>query len=318
MIDDSESADSDLNRDGVGEAALHAARMAAEHAGTQQFTSASLYVVATPIGNLADVTMRALACLARVDAVAAEDTRTAARLLQHYGLKKPCIAAHRHNEREAAVTIVARIARGERIAYLSDAGTPGVSDPGAIIVAAVRDAGFRVVPIPGVSALTAALSSSGLDEGPIYFAGFLPAKAMQAAAALKPLAALTAHLVFYEAPHRIADTMALLAETFGSDRHCIIARELTKLFETIHRCRLGDAVAWLSDDANRQRGEFVVIVEADPRADDPMARAMPVLVRLCAALPLSEAAALAAELTGASRKALYAAALEMRRDGVER
>lgn len=315
MIDDSESAGSAVNGGGADEALLHAARLAAGHAATQQFPGSSLYVVATPIGNLADITVRALACLARVDAVAAEDTRTAARLLQHYGLKKPCIAAHRHNELEAAASIVVRIARGERIAYVSDAGTPAVSDPGARIVAAVRDAGFRVIPIPGAAALTTALSSAGLGEGTILFAGFLPAKTTQAAAVLKPLAALAAHLVFYEAPHRIVDTMALLAGTLGSDRHCIIARELTKLFETIHRCRLGDAVAWLSADANRQRGEFVVIVEADPRADDLMARAMPVLVRLCAALPLSEAAALAADLTGASRKALYAAALELRRDG---
>ena len=315
MIDDSESAECSLDGDGVHEASLHAARLAAEHAARQQFPPASLYVVATPIGNLADISLRALACLARSDAVAAEDTRTATRLLQHYGLKKPCIAAHRHNEREAAVIIVTRVARGERIAYLSDAGTPAVSDPGAVIVAAVREAGFRVVPIPGASALTAALSAAGLGEGAIHFAGFLPNRSAQAAAVLKPLATLAAHLVFYEAPHRIVDTMALLAETIGHDRFCIIARELTKLFETIHRCRLGDAVAWLSEDAYRQRGEFVVIVEADPRADDAMARAMPVLVRLCAALPLSEAAALAAELTGASRKALYAAALEMRRDG---
>ena len=320
MIDHNDSNDPTSDSADAAQAASHAARLAASHASTQQFPDATLYVVATPIGNLSDITFRALECLARVDAVAAEDTRTARSLLRHYGLAKPCIAAHRHNEREAAVTIVARIAKGERIAYLSDAGTPAISDPGAKIVAAVRDAGFRVVPIPGASALTAALSAAGLAEGAIHFAGFLPAKATQAATVLKPLREVSAHLVFYEAPHRIVDTMALLAESFGGERICIIARELTKLFETIHRCRLADAAAWLSADTNRQRGEFVVIVEAEAAATTEcahrtLARALPTLEKLFAVLPLSEAASLAADLTGVPRKVLYAAALAMRRDG---
>ena len=285
----------------------------------QDYPAATLYVIATPIGNRADITVRALACLALVDAVAAEDTRTARQLLQYYGVDKPMIAAHRHNENEAAATLVARIAAGARIAYVSDAGTPGVSDPGARIVAAVRDAGHRVVPIPGASALTTSVSAAGLPDGPIAFIGFLPAKTSQAATVLEGIADADAHLVFYEAPHRIVDTLTLFAKTFGGDRHCVIARELTKRFETMHRCRLEDAVAWITADPQRQRGEFVVIVEADEQHDDAsdraLAKAAPILAKLCAALPLSEAASLAAEITGVSRKALYAEALRLQREG---
>ena len=211
----------------------------------QDYPAATLYVIATPIGNRADITVRALACLARVDAVAAEDTRTARQLLHHYGIEKPMFAAHKHNEHEAAATLVARIAGGARIAYVSDAGTPGISDPGARLVAAVREAGLRVLPIPGASALTAAVSAAGLPDGAIAFIGFLPAKSSQAATVLEALAHSAAHLVFYEAPHRIVDTLSLFAKAFGGERHCVIARELTKRFETIHRCRVDEAVAWV-------------------------------------------------------------------------
>ena len=290
----------------------------AADAARQDFPASTLYVIATPIGNRADITVRALACLARVDAVAAEDTRTARQLLHHYGIDKPMIAAHRHNEREAAAALVARIAGGARVAYVSDAGTPGISDPGARLVAAVRDAGLRVLPIPGASALTTAVSVAGLPDGPIEFIGFLPARSAQAAAALAGLAHANAHLVFYEAPHRIVDTLALFAKTFGGDRYCVIARELTKRFETIHRCRVDEAVTWITADAQRQRGEFVVIVEADPKVDGgddrAMDKALIVLEKLCAALSVSEAASLTAEITGVSRKALYAEALRMQRD----
>ncbi len=287
-------------------------------AARQDYPAATLYVIATPIGNRADITVRALACLARVDAVAAEDTRTARQLLHHYGIDKPMIAAHKHNEHEAAAALVARIAGGARIAYVSDAGTPGISDPGARLVAAVREAGLRVLPIPGASALTTAVSVAGLPDGAIEFIGFLPAKSSQAAAVLEGLAHASAHLVFYEAPHRIVDTLSLFAKAFGGERHCVIARELTKRFETIHRCRVDEAVAWVTADAQRQRGEFVVIVEAalsdDAVGDRAMTKALPILAKLCAALPLSEAASLAAELTGMSRKALYAEALRMQRE----
>ena len=285
----------------------------ADDAAAQDYPAATLYVIATPIGNRADITVRALACLARVDAVAAEDTRTARQLLHHYGIDKPMIAAHRHNEHEAAAALVARIAGGDRIAYVSDAGTPGVSDPGARLVAAVRAAGHRVLPVPGASALTTALSAAGLPDGPVQFVGFLPAKNAQALAVLRASTGVAAHLVFYEAPHRIVDTLASIAATFPG-RHCVIAKELTKRFETLHRCRVEDAVAWITDDPQRQRGEFVLIVEADAdaRVDRAMAGALAILEKLCASLSVSEAASLAAEITGVSRKALYAEALRMR------
>lgn len=293
----------------------HTLRIAAADAAGQDYPPSTLYVIATPIGNRADITVRALVCLMRMDAVAAEDTRTARQLLHHYGIDKPMIAAHRHNENEAAQSLVARIADGARIAYVSDAGTPGVSDPGARLVAAVRAAGYRVMPIPGASALTTALSASGSADGPLQFIGFLPAKTAQASAVLQSLTGIAAHLVFYEAPHRIVDTLAAMATVF-TGRQCVIARELTKRFETIHRCRVDDAVAWITADAQRQRGEFVVIVEADSDVDSAddreLLKALTVLRKLCTALSISEAASLTAEITGVSRKALYAEALRLR------
>ncbi len=295
---------------------LHAATVAAADAATQDYPPATLYVIATPIGNRADIGARALACLARADAIAAEDTRTALGLLRHYGIDKPMIAAHRHNENAIASTVVARVAAGERIAYVSDAGTPGVSDPGARLVAAVRDAGHRVMPIPGASALTTALSAAGLDDAPVLFVGFLPSKTAQASALLRSLADVSAHLVCYEAPHRIVDTLAVVASVCAG-RHCVIARELTKRFETIHRCLAEDAPAWIAADADRQRGEFVVIVERagdDERESRAFAAALPILERLRASLSISEAASIAAEITGVPRKALYAHALATRPD----
>jgi len=296
-------------------ALLRTLRTLATDADAQDFPASTLYVIATPIGNRADISVRALACLARVDAVAAEDTRTTRQLLQYYGIDKPLIAAHRHNEHEAATSLVARIGVGERIAYVSDAGTPGISDPGARLAAAVHDAGFRVIPIPGASALTTALSAAGLSEGPVHFVGFLPSRTMQTTTMLKSLAAMRAHLVFYEAPHRIVDTLRLIGACLPQ-RRCVIARELTKRFESIHRCTSESAPAWIEADPQRQRGEFVVIVEA-PAADDTsearaLSDALPLLAKLCAALPLSEAAALASEISGLPRKTLYAQALKMR------
>ena len=301
--------------DAVANDVARAFAVAASDAAGQDYPPSTLYVIATPIGNRADITARALACLLRVDSVAAEDTRTARQLLHHYGIDKPMVAAHRHNEHEAAEALIGRLASGARIAYVSDAGTPGVSDPGARLVAAVRAAGHRVIPIPGASALTTAWSAAGLPDGPVQFVGFLPAKAGPAAAALHALSSARAHLVFYEAPHRIVDTLALIASTFAG-RACVIARELTKRFETIHRCRVDEAVGWVTGDPQRQRGEFVVIVEAEADVaadgDRALASALPILRKLCAALSVSEAASLAAELTGVSRKALYAEALRMR------
>lgn len=295
------------------DALAHALRTAATDAAGQDWPAGALYVVATPIGNRADITVRALATLVRMDAIAAEDTRTTRQLLQHYGIDRPMIAAHRHNEHEAAATVVRRLAQGERIACVSDAGTPGISDPGARLVAAAREAGHRIVPLPGPSALSAAWSAAGLDDAPVLFIGFLPAKKAQAETVLRAHAATRAHLVFYEAPHRIVDTLALLAAVFDGDRHCLVARELTKRFEAIERIALRDATAWIAADAQRQRGEFVLIVEAAAAGDDDaLERARPILARLAASLSVSEAASLAAELTGVSRKVLYAEALKLK------
>lgn len=281
----------------------------------QEYPTATLYVVATPIGNLGDITLRALALLSQVDRVVAEDTRVAKRLLSHFGLDKPCVAGHRHNERSAAQFVVEALQRGERIAYLSDAGTPGIADPGARLVESVRAAGFRVLPLPGASAMACALSASGFSEGGFYFAGFLPARPVQAERVIKSVAELSAQLIFYEAPHRVLDTVALLAKTLDGGRTIVIARELTKVFEAIVSMPLSEALEWLGADPNRQRGEFVLIVEAPHAATDPVLRARPTLLRLLAALPLSEAVALTSELTGASRKDLYASALSLKPPG---
>jgi 16S rRNA (cytidine1402-2'-O)-methyltransferase len=283
-----------------------------EHAARQDFPPATLYVVATPIGNLADMSARAIECLHRVDAVAAEDTRVTRQLLAHYGLSKPCFAAHQHNEHEAAQSIIARLVAGERIALVSDAGTPGISDPGAQIVRAVLEHGLRVIPIPGASALTVALSAAGALPGPVVFAGFLPAKRGQAEKTLASLVALEATLVFYEAPHRIVDTARLLAESLGPTRRVVILRELTKLFESIAAMPLSELAGWLGAERNRERGEFVLVV--DPA---PLATAQPdshdvLLARLMRSLSLSEAVDLAVELTSAPRKQLYARALVLR------
>lgn len=275
-----------------------------------------MYVVATPIGNLADITVRALKVLELVDAVACEDTRNTGQLLTRYGLEKTLFAAHQHNEREVAQKIVERLRAGERIALVSDAGTPAVSDPGARIVDAVIDAGLPVVPIAGPSAAIAALSASGLLADEFRFIGFLPAKDKQRDAVLATLAMSTATLVFYEAPHRIADTLAACERAFGAERRVLIARELSKLFEQLHRCRLGDAAAWIAADAHHQRGEFVLLVEAAAaKEEDAMDEAKKLLAILLDECPVSQAAALAAKITGMKKNALYTLALQMSQQG---
>ena len=284
----------------------------------QSFPSGALYVVATPIGNLADITVRALKVLEVVDAVACEDTRNTGQLLSRYGLDKTLFAAHQHNEREAAQKIVERLRAGERIALVSDAGTRAVSDPGARIVDAVIEAGLTVVPIAGPSAAIAALSASGLQADEFRFIGFLPSKDKQREAMLASLATSTATLVFYEAPHRIADTLAACTRAFGADRRVLIARELSKLFEQLHRCKLGDAAEWIAADANRQRGEFVLLVEAAPANDDDgMDEAKRLLAILLDECPVSQAAALAARITGMKKNALYTLALQMAQQAAE-
>lgn len=277
----------------------------------QSFPAGALYVVATPIGNLADISVRALRVLATVDAIACEDTRNTGQLMSRYGLSKPLLAAHQHNEREVAQKIIERLRNGERIALVSDAGTPAVSDPGARIVDEVREAGLTVIPIAGASAAVAALSAAGLLNDQFHFIGFLPAKDRQRDAALDALAGSGATLVFYEAPHRIVDTLAALLRAFGPQRRVVIARELSKLFEQVHRCALSEAADWMKADANRQRGEFVLLVEGATVAADETAEAKRLLAILLAECPVSQAASLAAKITGLKKNVLYSMALEM-------
>jgi 16S rRNA (cytidine1402-2'-O)-methyltransferase len=280
------------------------------HHGRAAVERPSLYVVATPIGNLADITLRALDVLRRADAVAAEDTRLASRLLKHYGIGTRLMAVHEHNERGAAQKIVQLLNEGKSIALISDAGTPAISDPGALVAAAVRDAGFFVVPVPGPNAALCALSAAGVAAPHFLFYGFLPqqsAARKRALAALKPLPYL---LVFYEAPHRVLASIADIAATLGDNRTITIARELTKLFETIHTCPLGDALAWFAQDANQTKGEFVLLVEgASVQAAPDTDRVQSVLAILMRELPLRQAVKLATEITGARRNEIYEMAL---------
>jgi len=288
---------------------------AAAAAGSQQFPAGALYVVATPIGNLADLSLRAIHVLSLVDAVACEDTRHSAPLLRHLGLDKPLIALHQHNEHEAAGAVLARLARGERVAYVSDAGTPAISDPGAVLVAAVQQAGHRTVPIPGASSAAAALSVAGDAAGEGFgFVGFLPPRGAERTAAVQACAAAAGTQVLFEAPHRIEALAQSLADACGT-RRLTACRELTKQFETVHTLAVADFPAWLAEDANRSRGEFVLVLHALPRreADDDEAAHDATLRTLMAAVPLKQAVALAGELTGAPRNALYKRALRLQR-----
>ena len=279
----------------------------------QTYPASALYVVATPIGNAGDISLRALNVLALADAVACEDTRNTAQLLTRYGLSKELIAAHEHNERAAAEKLIARLQAGQRIALVSDAGTPAVSDPGARIVEAVHDAGLRVIPLPGASAAIGALSAGGLRNEHFYFVGFLPAKAKQREAALAAVRDIEATLVLYEAPHRILETVDALAAVFEPARRMVFGRELTKLFEQIHRCTVAEAGAWLRADANRQRGEFVLLIEGSPPATDAgTAEAERILRILLAECPVKQAAALAAQITGQKKNLLYELALRIK------
>ena len=279
----------------------------------QNFPAGTLYVIATPIGNVCDISLRALKALQLADAIACEDTRNTGQLLSQYGLKKPLIAVHQHNERERAEQIINRLRNGERIALVSDAGTPAISDPGARLVDAALVAELPVMPLPGACAATTALSASGLIDPSFRFVGFLPNKSAQRNTALQQLRSETATLVFYEAPHRVSETVQSLLAQFGRERQIVFARELTKLFEEIHRCPLGDAAQWLNDDPNRTRGEFVLIVEGakpDPEAGDGNAER--ILQILLAEYSVKQASSLTAQITGMKKKPLYERALALK------
>jgi 16S rRNA (cytidine1402-2'-O)-methyltransferase len=283
-------------------------------AGHQQYPAATLYVVATPIGNLADITLRAIHVLARVEAVACEDTRVAAQLLRHLGLDKPLLALHSHNEQQASMAVLARLARGESVAYVSDAGTPAISDPGATLVALAVAAGRAVVPVPGASSATAAVSAAGDTVGAGFtFVGFLPAKGGERREQLAACLASAATQVLFEAPHRIEALVAALAAGAAA-RRVTLCRELTKQFETIATMPAAELPAWLAADANRQRGEFVLVLHAQPVAasselPEATLRTLQLLLR---DLPLKQAVQLAAEITGAPRNLLYERALALK------
>lgn len=266
----------------------------------------TLHVVATPIGNLADLSPRALETLRTVAAICAEDTRHTRQLLAHFGLERPLLALHEHNEAEVAEKLVARMVAGDSLALVSDAGTPLVSDPGFRLVRAAREAGIRVSPVPGPSALIAALSVAGLPSDRFAFEGFLPAKAGARRERLAALAGETRTLVFYESSHRIGDTLADCVAAFGPERPAALARELTKLFETVLDGGLAALQARVDADPNQRKGEFVLLVQgAGDDADARLAEGRRVYALLAAELKPSVAAKLAAEITGAPRKALY-------------
>lgn len=288
----------------------------AERVAEQSWPEACLYVVATPIGNLGDLGMRAWLTLERCDVIAAEDTRSSRILLDAWGIATPMMAAHRHNEQEAAQSIVERLARGERVALISDAGAPAVSDPGARIVRAVRAAGFRVIPLPGASALIAALMASGAttDEEPGFaFAGFAPTKAQARRKWLQRWGALDVPVLLFESPHRLSASIQDMVAVCGGERLITIARELTKRFEQIQTLPLSAALAWLEEDAHRLQGEFVLILHATEASSELGEALAPEHVRLLEALldelSLRDAARVAAKVTGLPRDTLYAWAL---------
>ena len=289
--------------------ALAAARDAAA---AQQYPQGTLYVVATPIGNLADISLRALHVLQLVDAIACEDTRHTQALLRAYGIAKDAwLSVHRHNEAEGAQEVVRRLQQGQRVAYASDAGTPGVSDPGARVVAAARAAGLQVVPIPGASSITAIISvlPGGTEDSAFVFQGFLPAKGGERQQAVEALRQESRAVVLLEAPHRIA----ALAETLAAlgERELTLGREITKQFEEIATLRCAELPAWLAASPQRTRGEFALVLHPVPVQQDD-AQAERVLKLLLAELPVKTAVKLAAEITGGSRNALYPLALRLK------
>ncbi|HEX5127911.1 MAG TPA: 16S rRNA (cytidine(1402)-2'-O)-methyltransferase [Rhodocyclaceae bacterium] len=274
--------------------------------------TAALYVVATPLGHAQDITLRALTILGAVDIVAAEDTRHSQKLLDAHGIRTRMLALHEHNEQQGATEVIRLLAAGKHVGLITDAGTPAISDPGARVVARVQAAGYRVVPVPGPSAVITALSASGLSAPRFHFAGFLPTKSAARRTAIEALRSIDAVLVFYEAPHRIRECVEDMAATLEPERDIVFCRELTKLFEQIVRMPLAEAPAWLAADTNRQRGEFVLLVGPAPIGEGIAPEAQRMLKLLLEELPVKTAARLVSEITGASKNALYDFALELR------
>jgi 16S rRNA (cytidine1402-2'-O)-methyltransferase len=274
-----------------------------------------LYVVATPIGNLQDISVRALEVLRSVTLIAAEDTRHSKKLLGHYGIGTPLLAVHEHNEREVTDKLLRRLSGGNDIALVADAGTPLISDPGFYLVRAARQAKLRVVPVPGPSALIAALSVAGLPSDRFAFEGFLPSKQAARRQRLQALATVTATLVFYESSHRICDSLRDMADCFGGEREASVARELTKTFETIMHDTLNGLVERVSSDADQQKGEFVVLVQGAPARERAVidTESERLLTVLLSELPLKQAAGLAARITGLSKNALYEHGLKIKK-----
>jgi 16S rRNA (cytidine1402-2'-O)-methyltransferase len=292
----------------------HALLAARDAAGPQNYPTGALYVVATPIGNLADITLRALHVLQLVDAIACEDTRHTQAMLRIYGITKPLLAAHQHNEHEAAQLIITRLRAGERVAYVSDAGTPAVSDPGARLAADVRAAGLRVLPLPGASSVTALLSVAGIadDAGAYVFQGFLSSKAKERDAQVATIANEPRAVVLLEAPHRI-EALATALAALG-ERPVTLGRELTKQFEDIATVPAQAISAWLAAESHRTQGEFAIVIHPRAQEAKQTTEGQRVLLLLLPELPTKTAVKLAAEITGEPRNALYELALQLKKE----
>lgn len=275
--------------------------------GHQTDQTGILYIVATPIGNLQDITQRALSTLESVDLIAAEDTRHSGILLSHYGIKKPFFALHDHNEQQRSAVLVEKLQQGQHIALISDAGTPLISDPGFHLVRECRQAGVKIVPIPGACAAITALCSSGIASDRFCFEGFLPAKSKGRCDKLSELVNESRTLIFYESTHRILDSLADMQQIFGADRYVVMARELTKTWETIYGAPLSELLEWLAQDSNRIKGEIVLVVEGKPQTanEEISLQAVRLLQNLANELPLKKAAAIVAETFGYKKNALY-------------
>jgi len=280
-----------------------------------QTESGCLYIVATPIGNLDDITQRAIQTLSSVDSIAVEDTRHSRKLLQHLGINTPMFALHEHNEVQKADEVIRRVLGGENIALISDAGTPLISDPGYPLVSKANLAGVKVVPVPGASSILAALSCAGLPTDRFIFEGFLPSRQGTRCNQLKKLVNEDRTFIFFEAPHRILDCLVDLAEIFGPQRHAVIARELTKTYETLLSGNLEELLKKVSEDSNQTRGEFVLVVAgAEKKQQDLDESALHIFNTLLDELPLKQASALAAKITGLGKNTFYQAGLDQKKD----